>query len=74
MLTNERRRMVQKFVVSNRLNRDEEGLRVETLMDRLRLEVQHTRAEQPDLQDFQLYDLTFSFQENGLLLQMEFRK
>jgi hypothetical protein len=68
---NERRRMVKRYVM-NRIHG--EGLRLEQLMDHLRQEVQYVREEQPDLSDFQLYDLTFSFLENGMLLQMEFRK
>ncbi|MGZ4162558.1 MAG: hypothetical protein ACXVC1_09350 [Tumebacillaceae bacterium] len=68
---NERRRMVKRYVM-NRTHGEE--LRLEQLMDHLRQEVQYVREEQPDLSDFQLYDLTFSFLENGMLLQMEFRK
>lgn len=70
-LVNERRRMVKRYV----MNRTQgEGLRLEQLMDHLRQEVQYVREEQPDLSEYQLYDLTFSFLENGMLLQMEFRK
>ncbi|MGZ4031230.1 MAG: hypothetical protein ACXVDJ_03425 [Tumebacillaceae bacterium] len=63
--------MVKRYVM-NRTHGEE--LRLEQLMDHLRQEVQYVREEQPDLSDFQLYDLTFSFLENGMLLQMEFRK
>lgn len=72
-MTMERKRLINRIVVHSR-DRKEEGLRIEQLMDRLRQEVQYVREEQPELTDYQLYDLTFSFQENGLLLQMEFRR
>jgi len=73
MVTNERRRLIKRLVAGHRWTADE-GLRIESLMDRLRQEVQVTRDEQPDLREYRLYDLTFKFQENGLLLNMEFRK
>lgn len=72
-MTLERRRLVNRFVVHSRAH-SEERLRIESLMDRLQHEVQCVREELPELTDYQLYDLTFSFQENGLLLQMEFRR
>ena len=72
MMTNEHRRLIKRLVVNGPDHA--QGLRIEQLMNQLREEVQHTRDEQPDLRDYHLYDLTFSFQENGLLLQMEFRK
>jgi hypothetical protein len=71
MMTQERRRMIKRLVVNRGGG---ETLRIESLMNHLRQEVQQVREEQPDLQDYQLFDLTFSFQQNGLLLQMEFRR
>jgi hypothetical protein len=71
MMTKVRRRLIKRFVVNGACR---EGLRIEQLMNDLRQEVQSVREEQPELSDYQLYDLTFSFQENGMLLQMEFRK
>jgi hypothetical protein len=69
----ERRRLVQRFVVHQGQGADEQ-LTLETLTQRLQQEVQYVREEQPDLKEYQLYDLTFSFRDNGLLLQMEFRR
>ena len=71
-MTKDRRRTINRLLV-NRYGRGEH-LRIEQLMDHLRQEVEHVREEQPELSDYQLYDLTFSFAENGLLLQMEFRR
>lgn len=71
-MTKERRRTITRLLV-NRYGRGEH-LRIEQLMDHLRQEVDHVREEQPELSEYQLYDLTFSFGENGLVLQMEFRR
>lgn len=70
-MTKERRRLINRFVTSNP---NHQGLRLEQLTGQLCREVDLVREEQPELEDYQLYDLTFSFQENGLLLQMEFRR
>jgi hypothetical protein len=71
IMTQERRRKVKRLLVGHR---GAENLRIESLMNHLQEEVRQVREEQPELQDYQLYDLTFSFQQNGLLLQMEFRR
>ncbi|HEU4962678.1 MAG TPA: hypothetical protein VFV52_02320 [Bacilli bacterium] len=70
-MTKERRRTINRFVVSGPTY---QSLRVEQLMSQLSREVDSVREELPELEAYQLYDLTFSFQENGLLLQMEFRR
>jgi len=71
-MTKERRRTITRLLV-NRYGLGEH-LRIEQLMNHLRQEVDQVREEQPELSEYQLYDLTFSFGENGLLLQMEFRR
>ncbi|ASS74755.1 hypothetical protein CIG75_07045 [Tumebacillus algifaecis] len=70
-MTQERRRLIKRFVV-HESGRAE--LRLEQLMNNLRQQVQAVREEQPELCDYQLYDLTFSFHENGMMVQMEFRR
>lgn len=70
-MTKERRRFIKRFVVNGS---GSEELRIEELMNNLRQEVQVVREEQPELSDYQLYDLTFSFHENGMMVQMEFRR
>jgi hypothetical protein len=69
-MTKERRRFINRFVVSGP---EHQGLRIEQLANLLRREVDTVREEMPELKEYQLYDLTFSLQENGLSVQMEFR-
>jgi len=69
MMTQERRRMVKRFVTNQ-----VQGFRLEQLANSLQQEVQSVRQEQPELTDYTLYDLTFSFQEDGMLLRMDFRR
>ncbi|MFD2169202.1 hypothetical protein [Tumebacillus lipolyticus] len=70
-MTTERRRLVKRYVVARS---EGEGLRLEQLMSKLRRAVQEVREEEPELLDYQLYDLTFALREGGMLVQMEFRK
>lgn len=69
MTTQERRRMVKRLVTNH-----EQSFRLDQLANSLQQEVQSVRQEQPELTDYTLYDLTFSFQEDGMLLQMDFRR
>jgi hypothetical protein len=71
-MTKERRRTITRLL-ANRYGLGE-SLRIEQFMEHLRQEVEHVREEQPELSDYQLFDLTFSFAENGLMLHMEFRR
>ncbi len=70
-MTTERRRLVKRYVVARS---EGKGLRLEQLMSKLRRAVQEVREEEPELLDYQLYDLTFALREGGMLVQMEFRK
>lgn len=69
MTTKERRRTVKRMVTNHT-----RGLRLEQLANHLQQEVQTVRQEQPELSEYTLYDLTFSFEENGMLLNMDFRR
>lgn len=51
-----------------------EVLRLEELIHSLHQGVQVVRNEQPELVEYHLCDLQFSFEEQGMRLQLEFRK
>ncbi|KEO85167.1 hypothetical protein EL26_01005 [Tumebacillus flagellatus] len=50
------------------------ALRLDDLIHSLHQGVQTVRHQQPELVDYHLYDLQFSFESTGMRLQIEFRK
>ncbi|MBL0387331.1 hypothetical protein JJB07_11775 [Tumebacillus sp. ITR2] len=72
-MTGTERRLTVERMVQDLPGRGE-VLRLDDLIHSLHQGVQVVRNEQPELRDYHLYDLQFSFVEQGLRLQIEFRK
>ncbi|MFC4766282.1 hypothetical protein [Effusibacillus consociatus] len=69
--TQELKRLVERRLETGL---DSQPLRMDEFIDRLRREISLVRREDPTLDEFHLHDVKLSFQNQGIILQIDFRR
>lgn len=67
----ESRRLVERPVTGTLYNKK---MRVDDFIDRLRKEITLVRREDPSLAEYHLHDVTLSFQNDVIMLHIDFRR